>query len=345
MKINSITIEEKDKLFYLEFLRMIACFLVIVNHTSGRVFLSALPGPTKFLTLQYFFVSKVAVPIYFMISGIVLLNRIDSFKKNIKRILRIVVVIIVFSLFYYVASGKAFNEFIPSIIGKNVTNAYWYLYTYLGILIMLPFLQILARNMKKKHFLYFIAISILLEGTLPMFDKLNTSFSISEYFDLPLYSMYISYLYIGYYIQNYMKIDKKSFYISIFLFFSTLFIITLISYSKLLNNNKIFTILENIAYLPVIIMSICFFIIIKYIIESTNINSTVDLLIRKLSQTTFGIYLLSDFFINRIDFIYEYLSKTISNIISLFIYELVIFLIGFFITVLLRKISIFKKYI
>ena len=60
---------------YLDILRIIACFLVIVNHTDSRVFLRTSPSETWFLGLTYFFICKAAVPLFLMISGVLLLRK------------------------------------------------------------------------------------------------------------------------------------------------------------------------------------------------------------------------------------------------------------------------------
>lgn len=66
---------------YLDFLRILACFLVIVNHTNSDIFLNSSIGITWFVSITYFFICKIAVPLFVMISGAVLLGKKDSYKK------------------------------------------------------------------------------------------------------------------------------------------------------------------------------------------------------------------------------------------------------------------------
>ncbi len=140
----------KSRKTFLDLLRIIACFFVIVNHTNSGIFLSTTPqNLTWFVSLTYFFISKIAVPIFFMISGYLLLNKIDSYKKCLQRIIRIVTALIgcgfIYAIYntYYMNPNPSFISAIKRFLAVYITspsNALWYLYTYLGILFMLPFL-------------------------------------------------------------------------------------------------------------------------------------------------------------------------------------------------------------
>ena len=62
----------KNKKIYLELMRIIACFFVIVNHTMSYVFWDYVPGgKTWCVSVFIFFLSKFSVPVFLMISGIV----------------------------------------------------------------------------------------------------------------------------------------------------------------------------------------------------------------------------------------------------------------------------------
>ena len=90
--------ERENKKIHIEFLRMLAMFLVLFNHTETKGFtLYTLEQETLlhwfYLTLSIFV--KVAVPIFFMISGALLLPKEESIKEVFqKRILKIVLVLI-----------------------------------------------------------------------------------------------------------------------------------------------------------------------------------------------------------------------------------------------------------
>lgn len=95
MNANSISREEKislqrdGKKTYIEFLRIAAAFLVIVNHTNSGIFLSRTPSPTWLCSLTYFFICKIAVPLFMFIMGALLLGKDDTPKRSAERLLHI----------------------------------------------------------------------------------------------------------------------------------------------------------------------------------------------------------------------------------------------------------------
>ena len=74
----------KKKLLYIEFLRAIAVLFVIFNHTGGdgfRLFLKYPAGSIQYWTcLSVSIFCKFAVPVFFMISGALLLGKDEPLK-------------------------------------------------------------------------------------------------------------------------------------------------------------------------------------------------------------------------------------------------------------------------
>ena len=69
----------KKREVWLDVLRSIAVFLVIVNHTNSVVFQSVTPANgTWWLSIAWYALCKIAVPLFVMISGAVLLGREDT---------------------------------------------------------------------------------------------------------------------------------------------------------------------------------------------------------------------------------------------------------------------------
>ena len=110
-------------------------------------------------------VCKGAVPLFFMVSGALLLGKNESGKDLFqKRILRMILVIVIFSFLYYmklVLKGErpfAPFSFLLSLPTDLVYLPYWFLYSYLGVLTILPILRPLAQNMSKNTFWYLIIL-------------------------------------------------------------------------------------------------------------------------------------------------------------------------------------------
>ena len=150
----------KDRLSGLDLYRIIAVAFVIINHCNSKVLLQVAPKSLAwYVTVGVIFMTKVAVPGFFMITGYNLLHRKEDVHVYFGRIRRIASVLVVFTLFYYVWRCMIHTIYICDgtpgafdyILGYfkvlwqgGATDAFWYLYTYLGLLIMMPALQAVA---------------------------------------------------------------------------------------------------------------------------------------------------------------------------------------------------------
>lgn len=89
-----------NKKVYIEFLRIIACFFVIVNHTAGSITCVFFEGADFYLSSALWCMSRIAVPIFLMISGAVLIPKEETIKAQVMRIIRMLFVFIGASLLY-----------------------------------------------------------------------------------------------------------------------------------------------------------------------------------------------------------------------------------------------------
>lgn len=104
----------KDKIVYMELLRVIAVVLVIFNHTRTRGYSLYTQTDDVFdwwASLACSIFCKVAVPVFFMISGGVILGRQESFSQIFKkRILRFLIVILLFTFLQYLRIARVHPE-------------------------------------------------------------------------------------------------------------------------------------------------------------------------------------------------------------------------------------------
>lgn len=136
------------KKVYLEAMRIIACALVIFNHTPGFGLYNNSDGAMQVIYLCLAIITRINVPLFFMISGSLLLRKNEEWTFVFKRrFLRIVFLLIIFN-FALMTICKAWsirdgNEYDFSFIHlfrgvinneMNGSGPYWYLYSYLGIL-------------------------------------------------------------------------------------------------------------------------------------------------------------------------------------------------------------------
>ena len=334
-----------SKYTFIELLRIVAAFLVIVNHTNSDIFLSKEISLTWLLSLSYFFVSKMAVPVFVIISGYLMLNRTEGIEKSIKRFVRMLLVILLFSLIYYIDSvgltGFSIKDYLVTILGSSITNAFWYIYFYAGVLLMMPFLQKLFNSLEKKELQVFFGFSALIYMIWPIVVHYIPSMKLSSNFEFSLFEPYICLLFLGGYIRKYGLPKIKSI-IYILVFVTCLIFNVVATYFEYRINPGWYLFYDNREFLPIVLQSICIFGIFSKITLKDRVASVVKM----IGGCTFGIYLLSDFFIEKLRFIYNALCEIgIYSLIAVFIFEIVVFSVGFAITLLLKKVPYIKSLI
>lgn len=171
----------KTRKVWPDILRIISIFLVMYTHTglNAMYLYTETTGFPHFVSFCLKALVQIGPMMFFMISGSLLLQKEEDLKTLFfHRILRIVAVIVVFSLFqrfYWAATSGALDQF--SILGSlkdmysvAVITQYWFLYAYLGMLIMLPFLRLIAKNIDEKGALYLLILVLVFKEIIPTFE-------------------------------------------------------------------------------------------------------------------------------------------------------------------------------
>lgn len=221
------TIPQQRNKTYLDILRLVAIFLVVYNHTRGFYFLPYTGVADMGYWGLYIFdeLVKMGVPLFLIISGALLLHRDEPVSVVFrKRILRFLIVTILISFIQYAISCCCQQEsfdiayFINhqkfALWECNEFYASWYLYAYLGILVVLPFLRAIAKNLTHESFLYLLILQFITFSVLPLlFLCLGGTIAYGPiHFWLPFhpYTIYIPfsagycifYMLMGYYLEH-----------------------------------------------------------------------------------------------------------------------------------------------
>ena len=147
--------ETKKRYHYLDLLRILACVSVIFNHTGETGFLAFSLQPAFSLRSWIYaavsILTSINVPLFFMISGVTLLKKEESLKKTYMRILRFVLLIVIFSGLLCIRDilrGQEWTpvSFLKYIFSYNYSYTYWYLYYYIAFLMITPLLRSMVSN-------------------------------------------------------------------------------------------------------------------------------------------------------------------------------------------------------
>lgn len=354
-------VQRRNRYVYLDVLRIIAAFLVIVNHTNSRLFRGSDPTQTVwYLSVAWYYVSKTAVSMFVMISGALLLNRQDSYKRAFVRVARMVGALFVFSYVYFLydawvnydfwSRAIRLDAFISNTLAGKSTLSFWYLYFYIGLLIALPLLQRLAANATKRDIRYLIIVAFGVNAVWRLVSHYVSGLKLSPDFDVPLASSLVGAFFAGHYIHNYCSQPKRNVrpfcWIALVLSVGISLLLTTIEYGRVelgekywfmddAKNPSIFTIINAI--------------VLMVLLRSYNPyleNCRASRMLCMVGSCTFGIYLLQDLIILKsIKYVFQPLCGIMPSFLAVILWEIAVFAIGFAITWALKKIPGIKKLI
>ena len=156
-ELKNVNVLKKRNICY-DIMRLIAIFMVLYNHRILYSFFLDTNNSFVKIVLQILAVfSRCGPPLFFMISGALLLGKKEKVIDIIKhRVIRIFVVMFVITIyaFYSWNSGNSF-------ITLYFTGLNWYLYAYIAYLLMLPLLRGMVTNLTESQMKYLIVCSMI----------------------------------------------------------------------------------------------------------------------------------------------------------------------------------------
>ena len=161
----------RKRLAAYDVMRIVAILLVLYNHLPGYHLYYQGTGTMLCVGLLLSVLARIGVPLFAMVSGALLLGRNESYADLWrKRLSRMLGVVVVFEALLYVEFHFTRNyplslpDFLRGMLAGTLKDmvSYWFLYAYLGFLLMLPFLRRVAQAMTRADFLWLLAIHVLL---------------------------------------------------------------------------------------------------------------------------------------------------------------------------------------
>lgn len=290
---------------------------------------------------------RMAVPLFFMVSGFLLLNSkiepLNIFFK--KRLLKVVIPLIAWTFIYIIFKiyelNQDINIFKHIIYSLNRPEYFhlWFLYTIIGIYLFLPILKVFIKNSSQKLQIYFIILWMVSVSFIPFISNF-TGLNIKNH--LPMMAGYTGYLVLGYQLAK-IKITKKIFYFSLFFIIISTLTTIFGTYYLSEKTNKFISLFYGYFGISTLIQAISYFIFLKYIGENRLIKAIkIPTIITIISTTSLGIYLIHPIYIHLIGKI----GITVLNgtpLIMVPIVAILTFLLSFITIFMLQKIPIAKK--
>ena len=204
---------------HIDVMKIIATYMVLFNHSGQNgysLYQVELDQPLHWLILSHSILIKMAVPLFFMSSGALLLGREESYQKVFfQRFLHFAGTLVAASFIVYnmyvrnvgpftlITDWKTAGDFLTRLYTNDVSFPFWYMYSYLAFLLMMPLLHKIAVNMKMNDFIWIIAAFILAQN-FPIIDYaiFHGTKSHTTYFSFFVETRHVVYPLIGYYLEN-----------------------------------------------------------------------------------------------------------------------------------------------
>lgn len=225
-----------SRIHWLDNIRVIACVLVIISHVVGQFYVSP-PFSAESADFQnssvYTVLVRMAIPLFLMISGALLLPALGSTGTFLKkRFARILVPFLLWSVLYTVfpwcyetLTGDSFKSIFPlsratsdiAALGKNllliplkfnVGIHLWYLYVLMGLYLFVPIISPWVAKARKSDFIYFLilwSITLFFPYIQRVFPDILGKCSWNDYGALHAFSGYLGYMILGSFLRKHYK--------------------------------------------------------------------------------------------------------------------------------------------
>ena len=398
---------QNGKKVYLEALRYFAIFLVIYNHTAGNGFLLFADEmqPKCLYPINLFIsqIDKIAVPIFFMISGSLLLGKEEPISVVLKkRVLKHILILLGISAFYLfyndislepdtthsilktdpavseptlkaiLARNPALREvvltdpnitdptakditflgFFALVYNQELSPQLWYLYAYIGAMLMLPFLRKIAKHLTYREGLYLLVGNMLFLSIIPCTIYFVTGKYIASigHFSVPMFTLRpIFYMLMGYFLEHVMPKEKytcRNALIAIALFFAVGAMDAYATHRLILDlqeagSRELFS--YDLFGCMVAVPAMSVFFVAKYFFEKVHIPKVLEKIIIACGSSVFGIFLLEAVLRRETYDIFLSLDYVLPKVVACGIWVFVCMLIGTAIILPLKMIPGVRK--
>ena len=343
---------------YLDLLRILAAFLVIVNHTNSLVFKALTPGNlTWWFSIAWYYISKVAVPVFVMVSGACLLSRRDSYPQALWRFLRVLLALVLFSYAYYLVAvaqegwswAKALNVpgFLASIWKERITDSFWNLYFYLGLMVMLPILQRLASAMQKADLRYLMGVSFLIYAVWPLATHYAPALALPQYFDVPVFAVFVGLFFAGHYAHTYAgNANRMLCLLAALAMLAASVWLTYVEYGRVGSGGKYWFMDERTAPSIFVIggsLAVMLWAKAAFARRAAMDAAAVNRF-AAVGGCAFGVYLVQDLLIAETRYrVFAPLSGALNPLVAALMWEVLVFLIALAVAWLLRHVPLLKR--
>lgn len=330
-------------------LRLIATIAVVFSHVCSTITenpeVAILTG-SQFAFLDFLLnFCKWHVPTFFMLSGMLLLNKREItvhdciFKYTKRMLLALFVFGIPFALMIQFFESRVISmEMLWKAVIMTLNNQsfshLWYLFTMIGIYVILPVLKLITDKANKKTLKYFLVVLFVFNFCIPFINKI-TGLSIA--FTMPFGTYAIFFILLGFYLN---QIDVKDIKNIKLVSSGGLIVVAFITLAFTLIKGSADIVMSYQSPINVLATVSMYFLI------TGGVSGESNKMLWRLDRLCFGVYLIHPLFIQ---FVYKFLKITpmrFSGWVPMtFVFGIVFVAMGFIASWVMSLIKPLKKYV
>jgi surface polysaccharide O-acyltransferase-like enzyme len=281
--------ETSSHLTWVDYIRFIGTFLVVLAH------IDAWGSGSNWAQTIYYTISRNGVPIFFMMSGYLLLSKEEDlwifFKK---RATKIIIPFLVWSIIYDVFFSHSFGGvlsleavlklFIRILRGPRAEHL-WFFYALIGLYLFTPILRVFVVKAKESDILYYIGLWFI---TMPFLFVLEEFTPLRTGFELYYFTGYVGYFLLGIYLGRLQTTPRLLWVAGGLTALGTISTFAVFFFNLPPTDNELP--FRSYMSLNIILMAVGLFILLKSVGE--RISPRLARFSAVVSQSSFGIYLL-----------------------------------------------------
>ncbi|MCT4631103.1 MAG: acyltransferase family protein [Firmicutes bacterium] len=296
--IRDHVIKESKRESYIDFLRVFATFCVVILHSYAPYFEDFYIYGTK----SWWAVNLLAaftrwgVPVFFMISGYLLLNDSREIKIKIfikKRLSKVLIPLAFWSIWYYsnsvIMGARVFDikELILNFFSNKISYHLWFVYTISGLYLCVPIIKNIIDPENDKKMWYFFGVVFTTTTIFPIISKIVGTWVVIA---APIFNGYLGWFLYGYLINRIDLSKKKRKLIYLLALISG--IIGAIGTFMISNYYKIDGFFNGGYQLNTYIITTAVYLFVKYDFTPMIKSERLQSLAYKMGKLSYGVYLI-----------------------------------------------------
>ncbi len=343
--------KDSAHLYWIDLIRVVAVFQVVLVHLSYVIFFKEdLLSPNWVAANFYNSFSRMGVPLFFMVSGYLLLGKSEPISDFFrKRFVKVGIPTLFWSVFYLFWSVEAYSNgtmgplavmlsMLKTMYLGDVEIHLWFLYVLIGIYLVVPILRIFISAASRRDLTYFIVIWFV---ATPLLEATNRLTGFRAALVIPVVTGYVGYFMMGYLLAD-VSLTRRGRILSAI---GCIIAIAVIFFGTNLlsaNAGPIDAYFYSYFSPPTVLASICGFLLLKDLGQNLG---KAGALVRTISSTSFGIFLIHIFVIQLLrngDLGFRLYSWMAPSVYMIPLTGLVVFALSFAIVFVLQKIPVIK---